>query len=176
MSTGRIFSAFMFVLGAMTAMAHAQATRPAVTGTVKVEGGKPVPGMVIYLESTDPSIKYPPPDQPAIISQQGAKFSPSILVISAGTRVDFLNDENRPIEHNVFSQSPPKQFDLGLFRPPTKKSVVFEEPGMVRLFCSIHRYMDGVIYVCPTPFFTTVAPDGSYTIAGAPPGDYVLKT
>ena len=156
--------------------AYSQTTQPAVRGTVKVEPGKPVPGMIVFLEPADPSIQFPAPAEPGIISQQGAKFSPSLLIISVGQRVDFLNDENRPIEHNVFSQSPAKQFDLGLWRPPTRKSVTFEKPGLVRLFCSIHRYMDGVIYVCPTPFYSTVANDGTFFISGAPPGDYILKT
>ena len=170
-------SSFAFVLIAfLSAAAHAQSTRPSVSGTVKVEQGKQIPGMVVFLESADPNVKFPAPEQPATISQQGAKFSPSILIISVGTRVDFLNDENRPIEHNVFSQSPAKQFDLGLWRPPTRKSVVFDQPGLVRRFCSIHRYMDGVIYVCPTPFFTSVTPDGNYSISNVPAGDYILKT
>jgi len=159
-----------------TATSFAQTTRPAVSGTIKVEPGKQIPGMIVYLEAKDPAVQFPPPTEPAVMSQQGAKFSPTLLIISVGQRVDFLNDENRPIEHNVFSQSPAKQFDLGLWRPPTRKSVTFEKPGLVRLFCSIHRYMDGIIYVCPTPFFTTVANDGSYSISGPPPGDYVLKT
>src|SRR3954469_1130874 len=154
----------------------AQTTQPAIRGTVHVEPGKPMPGLVVYLESADPSIQFPAPAEVATISQQGAKFSPSLLIIAAGQRVDFLNDENRPIEHNVFSQSPPKQFDLGLWRPPTRKTVTFEKPGLVRLFCSIHRYMDGIIYVCPTPFYTTVNAEGKFTIAGAPPGEYILKT
>src|SRR5207253_6798479 len=154
----------------------AQTTRPALSGTVKVEPGKPIPGMIAYLEPKDPNITFPAPTEPATMSQQGAKFSPSLLVISVGQRVDFLNDENRPIEHNVFSQSPAKQFDLGLWRPPTRKSVTFDKPGLVRLFCSIHRYMDGIIYVCPTPYFTTVGNDGTFSISGAPPGDYILKT
>ncbi|HEV8606388.1 MAG TPA: hypothetical protein VGQ99_13530 [Tepidisphaeraceae bacterium] len=169
------FSPLLLLLFA-TATIHAQTTRPAISGTVKVEPGKPIPGMIVYLEPADPSVQFPSPTEPALISQQGAKFTPSLLIISVGQRVDFFNDENRPIEHNVFSQSPPKQFDLGLWRPPIKKSVVFEKPGLVRLFCSIHRYMDGVIYVCPTPFFTTVSPEGTFSISGAPPGDYILKT
>jgi plastocyanin len=169
------FSALVLLLFA-TSAAYSQTTRPSVSGTVKVEPGKPIPGMIVYLEPTDQSIQFPAPAEPAIMSQQGAKFSPSLLVIALGQRVDFLNDENRPIEHNVFSQSPAKQFDLGLWRPPTRKSVTFEKPGLVRLFCSIHRYMDGIIYVCPTPFFTTVANDGAYSISGAPPGSYILKT
>jgi plastocyanin len=159
-----------------TATTFAQTTRPSVSGTVKVEPGKPIPGMIVYLEPRDASVQFPAPAEAAVMSQQGAKFSPALLVISVGQRVDFLNDENRPIEHNVFSQSPAKQFDLGLWRPPTRKSVTFEKPGLVRLFCSIHRYMDGIIYVCPTPFFTTVGNDGAYSISGAPPGEYVLKS
>jgi plastocyanin len=167
-------SPLLLLLFASTA-AYSQTTRPAVSGTVKGEPGKPIPAMIVYLEPADPSVQFPSPTEPALMSQQGAKFNPSLLIISVGQRVDFLNDENRPIEHNVFSQSPPKQFDLGLWRPPIKKSVVFEKPGLVRLFCSIHRYMDGVIYVCPTPFFTTVSPEGAFSIS-APPGDYILKT
>jgi len=154
----------------------AQTTRPSVSGTIKVEPGKPIPGMIVYLEAKDPNITFPTPTEAAVMSQQGAKFSPPLLIVSLGQRVDFLNDENRPIEHNVFSQSPAKQFDLGLWRPPTRKSVTFDKPGLVRLFCSIHRYMDGIIYVCPTPFYTTVGNDGAFSISGAPPGDYILKT
>jgi plastocyanin len=159
-----------------TAATLAQTTRPSVSGSIKVEAGKQIPGMIVFLEPADASVQFPAPAEPAVMSQQGAKFSPPLLVISVGQRVDFLNDENRPIEHNVFSQSPAKQFDLGLWRPPTRKSVTFEKPGLVRLFCSIHRYMDGIIYVCPTPFFTTVGNDGAFSISGAPPGDYILKT
>jgi len=168
-------SALVLLLFA-TSTAFSQTTRPAVSGTVKIEPGKQMPGMIVYLEPADPSVQFPAPTEAAVMSQQNAKFSPPLLIISVGQRVDFLNDENRPIEHNVFSQSPAKQFDLGLWRPTTRKSVTFDKPGLVRLFCSIHRYMDGIIYVCPTPFFTTVGNDGSFTITAAPPGDYVLKT
>jgi hypothetical protein len=112
-----------------------------------------------------------------LISQRDARFSPPLLVISAGQTVEFRNDEPRPIEHNVFSRSPTKPFELGLYRPgAADKRVTFDKHGLVRVYCSIHRYMDGIIYVCPTPFFTTVANDGSYSISGAPPGDYILKT
>lgn len=164
------------ILLLFAATTFAQTTRPAVSGTIKVEPGKQMPGMIVYLEAKDSNLTFPAPTEAAVMSQQGAKFSPPLLIVSLGQRVDFLNDENRPIEHNVFSQSPAKQFDLGLWRPPTRKSVTFDKPGLVRLFCSIHRYMDGIIYVCPTPFFATVGNDGAFSISGAPPGDYILKT
>src|SRR5207244_3353166 len=122
--------------------------------------------IVVYLESTDPARRFDPPKTPATISQKGAQFSPSLLVICVGQVVDFRNDEDRRIEHNVFSHSPAKDFDLGLYAPGPNKPVTFEKPGPVHLFCSIHRYMDGFIYVCPTPFFAQVAADGHFEISG----------
>ena len=71
--------------------------------------------------------------------------------------MDFRNDEPKPVEHNVFSNSEAKRFDLGLYKPGEPiEPVTFEQAGAVRLRCSIHRYMDGVVYVTPTPFFAVV--------------------
>jgi plastocyanin len=154
------------------------ATQPAtgsIAGRVTAAAGQ-LPEMIVFLEPVNPATVFGPPAQRASISQKGAKFSPSLLVVSVGQTVDFHNDEDRPIEHNVFSRSSARPFDLGLYRPPETRSVVFDKPGPVRLYCSIHRYMDGLIYVCPTPFFARVAPDGSYRIDAVPVGDWRLKT
>jgi plastocyanin len=149
-----------------------------VAGRFSAEGGRPLPETIVYLESTDPARKFDVPRTSVRVSQKDAKFTPSLIVIAAGQSVDFRNDEGRPIEHNVFSRSPAKSFDLGLYRPGSgDKLVTFDTPGAVRLFCSIHRYMDGVVYVCPTPFFAKVSPkDGSYRIEKVPPGGYRVKT
>jgi len=151
---------------------------PAATlrGTLRAESEVPLSEMVIYLESSDPSRRFPRPAQPARISQEGARFSPALLIVPVGQTVEFPNDEKRPIEHNVFSNAPAKRFDLGLFRPGETRSVSFDKPGPVFLYCSIHRYMDGVIYVAPTPYFSRVGPGGSYQIADIPAGTWALKT
>jgi hypothetical protein len=96
--------------------------------------------------------------------------------VSVGQTVNFLNDEDRAIEHNVFSNSPAKRFDLGLYGPGKSKSVTFDKPGPVFLYCSIHRYMDGVVFVSPTPYTSLVDKDGRYTIRDVPPGEWTLKT
>jgi len=154
-----------------------EATAPAtVFGRVTTENNKPLPEMIVYLEPTNPSTRFEAPKTPAVISQKGAQFSPSFLAICVGQTVEFPNDESRPIEHNVFSQSPAKSFDLGLYSPPARKSITFDRSGPVRLFCSVHRYMDGVIFVSPTPFFAQVSSDGVYKIPDIVPGEYKVKT
>jgi plastocyanin len=154
------------------------ATRPASTigGTVTAPGDVPLSEMVVYLESPDPSRPMPAPAAAAKVSQKGAKFDPPLVIVTVGQTVDFPNDEDRPIEHNVFSNSQAKRFDLGLYPPGQSKSIVFDQPGAVFLYCSIHRYMDGVIFVSPTPYTDRPKDDGSYIIENVPPGEWVVKT
>jgi plastocyanin len=168
------------------ASANAPSTQPAprggatITGKVTAASEVPLSEMVVFLErATDAPLSEPstadvPP--PAIVRQKGAKFDPPLLVVSVGQAVSFLNDEDKPVEHNVFSNAPAKKFDLGLYPPSQSKSITFDKPGAVFIYCSIHRFMDGVVYVCPTRFHSRVGEDGSYRIENVPPGMYRLKT
>jgi plastocyanin len=148
-----------------------------VTGIVTAESEVPLSEMVVYLESPDPNRPMPPAPPPAKVSQKNAKFDPPLTVVTIGQAVNFPNDEDKPIDHNVFSTSPAKRFDLGLYGPGKEKTVTFDKPGPVFLFCSIHRYMDGVVFVSPTPYTSRVdSKTGRYEIKNVPPGQWTLKT
>jgi plastocyanin len=156
----------------------APTTRPSgsVTGAVTSPSEVPLSEMVVYLDSPEANRVIDVPKATAKVSQKGAKFSPALTLVCVGQTVEFLNDEDHLIEHNVFSNAPPKRFDLGIYRPGESRSVTFDKPGAVFLYCSIHRYMDGVVFIAPTPYSSLVAPDGTYRIDGAPPGIWVVKT
>jgi len=149
-----------------------------LTGKVVVPAGKQLPETVVYLEPTDPSRTFPAPGGPPTpISQKEGKFVPAFLVVPVGASVEFRNDEPTPLEHNIFSRSTPKQFDLGLYGPDAKPRVVtFDKPGEVAYYCSVHRYMDGTIFVTPTPFFAMADKDGGFKITGVPAGEYAVRT
>ncbi|MGB7160580.1 MAG: carboxypeptidase regulatory-like domain-containing protein [Tepidisphaeraceae bacterium] len=150
----------------------------AVTGKVTAESEVPLSEMVVFLEVDGDAAPEATKDVPpsVTIRQKGAKFDPPLLVVCAGQTVEFLNDEEKAVEHNVFSNAPAKKFDLGLYPPKQSKPVTFDKPGAVMLYCSIHRFMDGVVYVCPTRFHSRVAEDGTYRIENVPPGKYKLRT
>ncbi len=168
-------------VSASLARASDAATRPttqpsgAIAGSVKSPTGAPLPGIVVYL-APEENQSIDAPTQPVTVSQKGAQFSPPLLIICKGQSVDFLNDEDRPIEHNVFSNSPTQPFDLGLYKPGESRSEKFNSPGPVLLYCSIHRRMDGVIYVAPSPYFSQTAADGTYRIEGIPSGRWEIST
>ena len=108
------------------------------------------------------------------IAQRGAVFTPHILPVVAGTTVEWPNHDD--IFHNVFSDSEPKRFDLDLYKgnPPDKR-VMFDKPGKVDVYCSIHANMHCVVLVMENPYFAMTDADGHYSITNVPPGTYKLK-
>jgi plastocyanin len=107
------------------------------------------------------------------ISQSGAKFDPAFLIVPTGKTVQMPNDDT--IAHNVFSYSTPKQFNLGIYPKGETKSVVFDKPGKIDLFCSIHRHMHAVIFVVPTTWFAEADAESKFSIKGLPAGKYAVK-
>ncbi len=126
---------------------------------------------VIFIESVSGS--YDPPSAHPILDQRDMVFRPLVLPILVGTTVDFPNSD--PLFHNVFSLSQAKEFDLGRYPKGEKKSVLFDKPGIVSVYCEIHSYMFATILVLQNPFFTAPDEDGNFTLTGIPPGTYQLS-
>ena len=108
----------------------------------------------------------------ASMRQLRETFVPHILAVRVGTVVDFPNDD--PVYHNVFSLSKTKRFDLGRYAKGQSKSIVLDQPGIVRVFCDIHSHMSAFILVFSHRFFAMTDDQGRYQIDRVPPGGYTL--
>jgi hypothetical protein len=106
------------------------------------------------------------------MDQRNETFVPHLLAITVGTVVDFPNSDR--IYHNVFSLSKTKRFDLGRYAVGHSKSVRFDRPGIVRVFCDIHSHMNAFILVFSHRFFGITDDAGRYAIEGVPPGSYTM--
>ena len=131
------------------------------------------PVAVVYLEGDFPAAKAEPV---ARVEQKDLMFVPQLLVVQAGTKVEFPNLDDT--FHNIFSYSPAKRFDLGRYRTDEKPvpAVMFDTPGVVVLRCEIHEHMRGVILVLATPHFAITDMEGNYRLEHLPAGTYRLKT
>jgi hypothetical protein len=74
----------------------------------------------------------------------------------------------------VFSLSKTKAFNLGRYAAGHSKSVVFDRPGIVRVFCDIHSHMSAFILVFAHRYFTVTDEDGRFRLDGVPPGTYTV--
>jgi plastocyanin len=130
------------------------------------------PVAVVWLEG---GFNKPEHDEVKQVNQKDFMFSPALLPVRTGTKVEFPNLDDS--YHNVFSFSPAKRFDLGRYRPDEKPVPfqVFDKPGLVTLRCDIHEHMRGIILVLDTPYFVVTETDGTFKLPGLPAGTYKLK-
>ena len=127
---------------------------------------------VVYLE-TAPRAAFDGREEPrARLDQQNETFVPHLLAIVAGTTVDFPNNDRT--YHNVFSLSKTRTFDLGRYAAGHSKSVRFDRPGIVRVFCDIHAHMSAYILVFAHRYFVVTDQDGRYRLENVPPGIYTV--
>ncbi len=124
--------------------------------------------VVIYLDSAIADAEVPAGSWR--VRQVNEGFAPHVLAVPAGATVEFPNED--PFFHNVFSLSKTRTFDLGRFAQRTVKSIQFDRPGIVQIFCHIHSDMSAVVLVAPSRFYATPDSTGAYSIDGIPPGRY----
>ena len=162
----------LLVIAALAGVAHAGPTGR-VVGTVKVTeaNGKPSPGadVIVYVVGfAEPRIAGPK----VTVEQKGRKFVPDLIAVTVGDTVSFPNRD--AFLHNVFSQSGTRKFDLGSFKKGDTKDKEFPAPGVVDVYCNIHPEMGATILVLPNRHHTRTGPDGTFALAGIPPGDWTL--
>jgi plastocyanin len=148
--------------------------RPSVTDLGR-HGPREVPDRrrsVVYLEEAPQAAFETPPPGRARLDQKNETFVPYVLAVTVGSTVDFPNSDR--IYHNVFSLSKAKRFDLGRYPRGQSRSVRFDRPGVVRVFCEIHSHMSAFILVFAHRYFAVTDGEGRYRIEGVPPGAYTL--
>jgi plastocyanin len=127
---------------------------------------------IVYLETAPRGAFEQSEPAHAVMDQRNETFVPHVLAVTTGTTVDFPNSDH--LYHNVFSLSKPAPFDLGRYAAGRSKSIRFDRPGIVRVFCEIHSHMSAFILVFGHPFFTMTDNDGRYRLDNIPPGSYTV--
>lgn len=154
-----------FVVLPVICLTAAPAFAGDLSGIARVAGG-PTEHAVVWLEASGSSVA----PQTVVLDQRNLAFAPFVLAVRIGTTVEFPNNDR--VFHNVFSFRDGKRFDLGMYPTGSVKRIVFDKPGLARLFCNIHPNMAAYIMAVDSPYFAVSNEKGAYTIAGVPPGTY----
>ena len=172
-------------LWVLTFSGHALAGK--ITGTIKVSGLPSPENIVVYITQSPP-VSVDLSGAKVVMDQRNLTFVPHVLPVLVGTAVLFPNNDN--VNHNVFSLSRTKQFNLGSYPRGESKTVVFDQPGIVELRCDVHADMQAFILVMENPYWAVTDSNGHFTIPDAQyfdrsgikgikdlaPGTYTIKT
>jgi plastocyanin len=123
--------------------------------------------VVVFINT---EMRVTSPARRVTIRQTGEEFVPHVAAVTAGSTVDFPNDDL--IFHNVFSLSRAATFDLGRYPRHSSKSRTFTRPGIVKVFCHLHSHMSAIVRVFSHPYFVIPDRDGRFTLPGVPAGSH----
>lgn len=154
---------------ALALLAVGRSVAGELSGTVTARG-RPVREAVLFVEGVRAGT---PPLQPVVVDQRKRTFIPHVAAIMVGTTVLFPNNDT--VFHNVFSYREGKRFDLGLYPVGTTRRVLFDRPGLVKIYCNIHSNMSMFLWVLENPYFAVTDARGAYRIVSIPPGSYSLR-
>ena len=133
-------------------------------------------GFIVYIKEGQKLPKLKNKKGTYEVAQVNKTFSPAVRGIEVGSSVDFKNYDD--IFHNVFSLSPEKKFDLGIYKgdkqfdeklnPVPNKNhstkVNFSKPGKIKVFCNIHEDMMSTVYVFNHGYFSQVQKNGHFKL------------
>ena len=108
-----------------------------------------------------------------IIDQVDKEFVPMVSAVPVGTTVFFPNSDN--IQHQIYSFSSAKNFDLPLYGSSDVNSILFDKSGIVSMGCNIHDWMLAYVYIYESIYFKSTNGDGLASFENLPEADYTLR-
>jgi plastocyanin len=117
-----------------------------------------------------PGAKVKPAEKPVEIDQKKCAFEPHVQIVTAGTKVVFLNSDS--VVHNVHTYPMKNEPINKTTAPGGKEELLMEVGDRVKITCDYHPWMSAWVVVSETPYFALTKPDGSFELSGLPPGTY----
>jgi plastocyanin len=133
--------------------------------------GRELGNVFVWLEGATGG---PLPKGPFRLDQRGCAFEPYVQVVSQGAPVTILNSD--PVLHNVHATTAKGDALFNQAIPVKGQSFrqTFSAPGVVRIKCDVHAWMNAWLFVAGTPFAAVTDREGRFAFPGVAPGTYRL--
>jgi len=148
---------------------------PVYSEEVVVNDNGTLRDVYVYVKEGLGDRSFPVPAEPVKLEQLGCTYKPHVLGIMTGQKFEITNDD--PTNHNVHPL-PTSNREWNQSQPPGSSPIVqeFARPEvMIPVKCNVHPWMKAYVGVQRHPFFAVTGTDGTFTIQGLPPGDYVIE-
>ncbi|MBI2819443.1 MAG: carboxypeptidase regulatory-like domain-containing protein [Acidobacteria bacterium] len=151
------------------------AKEPVYSEEVVVNDNGTLRDVYVYVKEGLGDRTFPVPTESVKLEQLGCTYKPHVLGIMAGQKLEITNDD--PTNHNVHPL-PTVNREWNQSQPPGSPPLMqeFARPEvMIPVKCNVHPWMKSYVGVQKHPYFAVTGTDGTFTIQGLPPGDYVIE-
>ena len=148
----------------------------AYTQRVEVNPDGTLKDVFVYVKEGLPAdLEFPTPSAPVTIDQKGCRYHPHVLGIQADQPLRILNSD--PLLHNIHAKPEiNRSFNVSQPTAGLETTRKFSKPEvLVRVECDVHGWMLAFVAVLTHPYYSVTGEDGSFTIKGLPPGEYVIE-
>ena len=132
-----------------------------------------VSGAIVYIERL-PKGKPFEASHDVTIDQHQCEFVPHLSTVTPRSRIVMSNSD--PALHN-FHFMRRNESVMNEAQPPgaPPREVKLSKSGVYKVFCDVHPWMRGFVFVAQNPYYAVTGTDGKFSISNVPPGVYLLK-
>jgi hypothetical protein len=148
---------------------------PVLAEDVVTDAAGNLQNVVVYISAGLPDSDSAPPQEPAIITQNGCSYKPHVIALQANQKLRIVNGDQT--SHNIHPL-PESNREWNKSQPPGspafEESFAREEIG-IPVKCNVHPWMRAYISVFRHPYFSVTSQAGAFTIKNLPPGNYTVS-
>lgn len=154
------------------ACAEAYGSDGPMTQEVVAQDGK-LANVFVYVTNFEGSA--PASGETPVLDQHNCRYTPHVLGVQTGRSFTIRNSDD--LLHNINANpSQNRGFNISQPRAGIESTQSFRvQEVMIPVSCDVHGWMNAYIGVVDHPYFAVSGPDGSFTIANVPPGEYDVE-
>ena len=148
-----------------------QHATPVMNESVVTGPGNTLGDVVVYVSAGGEAGAAPA--QGVTFEQKGCQYLPHVLAMQAGQQLEIKNDDQT--SHNIHPMSQVNP-EWNKSQPPGAPPIqtTYAKPEFIPVKCNVHPWMHGYFAVLNTSHSAVTAADGSFSLAGLPPGKYTV--
>jgi hypothetical protein len=119
-------------------------------------------------------IRFPIPQEPVILDQDGCRYDPHVFGIQVGQTLQIQNSDG--ILHNINARPQvARGFNISQPVEMTSTRTFSQSEVMIPIGCDVHGWMQAYAGSVPHPYHSTTGDDGTFRLAPLPPGTYTIE-